>query len=362
MPLPSFLIQSSKAVTPSFKIHPFKIWLSLTMLTVLPALPRSPTICLAIEIEVIGHSALTRMDQTTAQHLSINFLPRCGFNKQRTSQENMALVLHNDVLVCHSRDIPTTYPTLMWQSIVKIRLQTCHHWDTMYNRNLRNSEGGHLILSISISSNLSRPMHKLYHVIKNTAKVFLVWEHIHFMGESSTSGFHCSYDRTRAETSWSVWGQGRCHLDLDASFWDGQVSLLGAPQLHSMTLEVLVGSWYLIWHPANTIGIIISDWYPIPLIRHIRKGSRVSEAGIQCCWEQLCIFIPVQRTPEARDVSKIWVLSIDSKWRRVVWWLEQCQMVLAVTLDNISPVQTLNHREIDNELSKRCAPWAGITK
>jgi len=268
----------------------------------------------------------------------------CGFNERRTGQENMALVLHNDVLVCHSRDICTAYPTLMWQSIVKIRLWTCHRRDTMYNRNLRNYEGRHLILSISISSDLSWPMHKLYHVIKNTAKVFLVWEHVHFMGESSTSGFHCSYDHTRAETSWSVWGQGQCRLGLDASFWDGQVSLLGAPQLCSMTLEVLAGSRYLIWRPANTIGIIISGWYPIPLIRHIQNGSRVSEAGVQCHREQLCIFIPVQRTPEARDVSKIRVLSIDSKWRRVVWWSEQCQMVLAVTSDDISPVQTLNHK------------------
>ena len=61
-------------------------------------------------------------------------------------------------------------------------------------------------------------MRKLYHVIKNTAKVFLVWEHIRLIGERSTSGFHCAYDRTRAETSWSVRGQGRCRLDLDASF------------------------------------------------------------------------------------------------------------------------------------------------
>jgi len=42
-----------KAVMPSFKT-PFKIWLSLMMLAVLPALPRSPTIPLAIEIACLS--------------------------------------------------------------------------------------------------------------------------------------------------------------------------------------------------------------------------------------------------------------------------------------------------------------------
>jgi len=285
----------------------------------------------------------------------------------------------------------------------------------MYNPNLRNSKGRHLSLYIFISSDLSQPMckkKKLYHVIKNMAKVFLVQEHIHLMGKSSTSVFHWSYDHTQAETSWGVWGQGQCCLELDASFWDGQVSFLGAPQLRAMMLEVLAGSRYLIWqrhhvdgnepsiflecfcfelqfhdtpihhllchvdflrssftgtgwyqhiremvelktnvalcnsvdsnlqdmlsthlfvpirlvcqlvhkdqycnftqsdqlvHPANTISIIIGDWYPILIIRHVQNGICVSEAGIQCHWEQLCIVIPVQRTPKARDVSKIWV-------------------------------------------------------
>jgi len=118
---------------------------------------------LVIPSQVISHSTLARMDQTTAQHLSINFLPCCGFNEQWTGEENMALVLHSDVLVCHSRDICAAYLTLMWQSIMKIRLRTCHQ-DTLYNRDLRNFEGRDLSLSISISSNLSWPMRKLYHM------------------------------------------------------------------------------------------------------------------------------------------------------------------------------------------------------
>jgi len=91
------------------------------------------------------------------------------------------------------------------------------------------------------------------------------------------------YDRTRAETSYGVQGQGQCHLDLDASFWDSRICLLGAPQLCAMTLEVLVGSQYPIWRwrccrwkrALRFLGIL-SLWIEIP--RYTNPPSSPS------CW------------------------------------------------------------------------------
>ena len=103
--------------------------------------------------QLIRYSWYSGMDSSSTQLFSWHDLSCCSFDQRRTCQENGTIPFHDDVFICHGRDIGSS---------------SCA--TSKHDGDLRNSFTGHLC-----------------HVVENSTKMTLSWEHFALSRQVSSS-------------------------------------------------------------------------------------------------------------------------------------------------------------------------------